>query len=146
MSYEIADTKMAFGTKFFYQREALGHVKLFVVLLVGKTFFQVKIVVLLVGKTIFCFCWFWTSFKQYWLYFLLGRRFSVFCAYRNKTNSTLHFPQYIISTKCKNILSKLGQHEVFRWSSCSWQDIWLKQKNCAFWFMVRFSICLDRLP
>ena len=31
--------------------------------------------------------------------------------------------------------TSLGQHEVFR-CSCSWQDVWLKSKICAFWFIA----------
>ena len=35
--------------------QRLGLVKLFVVLVVGETFFKVKIIVLVVGETFFCF-------------------------------------------------------------------------------------------
>ena len=41
----------------------------------------------------------------------------------------------------------LGQVKVFRCSSSSsWQDVWLKQKNCAFWFMVSSLFALLGYP
>ena len=87
--------------------ERLGHVELFVVLVLGKTIFQVKFVVLVLGKTIFCFLF---------LQALFFRRMTVFKFVTSRTAARSLVRGYktsktILIISISNFLGKIIQFE-----------------------------------